>query len=236
MRKRPVIGVPPIGRDWKHLYWMSNYLFAVWRAGGWGKVLRRTQDPQVLADYLVQCDGFLLPGGEDIDPAHYGRAKEPACGRINAPRDAFELALLRVLLKTEKPVLGICRGCQAMAVAAGGTLIQDITPLQTINHRDKATVHTGAHLVTVEPDSLLQEVLPPAQHTILVNTCHHQVVEQPGQGMRVVATSPDGFIEAIQREGHPFFLGVQWHPERMVLHLPVQQRIVDRFVAACRKN
>ncbi len=234
MNKKPVIGIPYIGKGWSHHYMMANYKFALRRAGAQPKVLQQSEDPEVLRQYIDQCDGFLMPGGEDIDPSYYGREKEPACGEINQARDSFELALLNALLPTQKPILGICRGCQAMAVVSGGTLMQDITKKQRINHRaPKKHLRQGMHAITLKGESILREILPAHIDTMQVNTFHHQVVEDAGSA-RVVAYSPDGFVEAIQRDDRPFCLGVQWHPEQLILKDENQRHLFDAFVKACR--
>lgn len=234
MAKTPVVGIPYIGKGFENHYMMVNYKFALRRAGAQPKVLRPSEDPAVLAQYLDQCDGFLMPGGEDIDPGYYGREKEPACGEANKERDSFELALLRALLPTQKPILGICRGCQALAVVSGGTLIQDIAPKQRVNHRAaKSQLRKERHEIKLVGESILRKIVPSHTYTMQVNTLHHQVVENTGSA-RVVAYSPDGFVEAIQRDDRPFCLGVQWHPEQLVLKNELQQKIFETFVQACR--
>lgn len=234
MKKRPVIGIPYIGSAAEHHYMLGNYVFALLRAGARPKILRRTSDPTVFQTYLQVCDGFLMPGGPDIDPSRYGREKEPECGEIDPERDAFELQLLEWLLPTQKPILGICRGCQALAVASGGTLLQDITKQQGCNHKNRENLRKAMHLVTLDGDSILRDILPETENTYRVNTWHHQVVEQPGQGMRIIAYSPDGFAEAIQRDDRAFCLGVQWHPEHLILRDKNQQHIFNAFIEACR--
>lgn len=234
MKKRPVIGISFIGNDPRHLYMMANYQLALRRAGAKPKVLRWTTDPTVIAGYLRACDGFLMPGGVDIDPSYYGRQREALCGPSDAARDAYEMQLLHTLLPTEKPILGICRGCQALAVANGGTLIQDIVHLQKVCHRDRKNMRRGTHpVILTAGDSILRQALPEGEHVLRVNTLHHQVVEQPGPAMRVIAHSPDGFVEAIQKENRPFCMGVQWHPEHMILRNSCHQKIFDLFVNAC---
>ncbi len=234
MKKRPVIGIPYIGSAAEHHYMLGNYILALLRAGARPKILRRTSDPSVFQKYLEVCDGFLMPGGPDIDPVRYGREKEPECGEIDQERDDFELELLEWLLPTQKPILGICRGCQALAVASGGTLIQDITKLQSCNHKNRENLRKAMHVVNLEGDSILRDILPENENTYNVNTWHHQVVEQPGQGMRIIAYGPDGFAEAIQRDDRAFCLGVQWHPEHLALRDKKQQQIFNAFIDACR--
>lgn len=90
------------------------------------------------------------------------------------------------------------------------------------------------HVANLEGDSILRDILPENENTYNVNTWHHQVVEQPGQGMRIIAYGPDGFAEAIQRDDRAFCLGVQWHPEHLILRDKNQQHIFNAFIDACR--
>lgn len=230
---KPIVGIPYIGKGVHNHIMLMHYMVALLRAGAKPIVLKRSTKPEVLEQYLAHCDGFLMPGGADIQPSRYGREKESACGKIDMERDAFELALLEMLLPTQKPILGICRGCQALAVASGGTLYQDITPLQSCQHNDKMNLPRGVHTITLQGESLLRDSLQPVGDTLRVNSMHHQAIEQPGEGVRVIARSSDGFIEAIQRDDRVFCVGVQWHPEHMAPRNKAQQRIFNTFVQAC---
>lgn len=231
---KPVVGIPYIGKGAHNHIMMVHYMVALLRAGAKPVVLKRSTKPEVLAQYLLQCDGFLMPGGADIQPSRYGRKKEPTCGEIDMERDAFELTLLKMLMPTQKPILGICRGCQALAVVSGGTLYQDITPMQKDSHSEKLKLPKGIHTIFLEGESLLRDSLQQEGDGLRVNSMHHQAVEYPGEGVRVVARSEDGFIEAIQRDDRAFCLGVQWHPEHLAPRNQAQQRIFNTFVQACR--
>jgi putative glutamine amidotransferase len=115
--------------------------------------------------------------------------------------------------------MAICRGIQLVNVAAGGTLIQDIPSErpEALKHHQVRPPTEGAHPVTIESGSLLAEILE-GKRTMVVNTSHHQAVEDPAPGWRVTARAPDGIIEAVEpsRDAHPFALCVQWHPEAML--------------------
>lgn len=150
------------------------------------------------------CDALLLPGGGDVDPARYGQENRGSLG-IDPERDALEFAALETALRRGLPVLGICRGCQLLNVALGGTLHQDI-PDHTALDEDVDRLHPSR---TVDPvlTALYGE-------EFIVNSSHHQAVDRPGEGFRPVQWAPDGTVEAIRHETLPLF-GVQWHPERL---------------------
>jgi putative glutamine amidotransferase len=164
---------------------------------------------------LARCDGLVLSGGADFDPALYGESARPEVARLHVRRERFDLALCRTALERRLPTLGICGGMQALAVAAGGRLCQDIPALVpgAARHAPEpggsGDVH---HAIALAPGSRLAAVL--GGTAITVNSHHHQAVVEPGRGFTVVAHCPtDGVAEAM--EGPGFCLGVQWHPERL---------------------
>lgn len=185
------------------------YTDSIIRAGGVPLILPAQLD--FIEDYLRICHGILFTGGGDLDPAYFGQAPSAHLGEINPPRDAFEIELARSILTLGKPALGICRGCQIMNVAAGGSLIQDLAG--DFCHDQKAPREYPIHDIFIAKDSQLSAIL--GSDKIKVNSFHHQAVDQPGQGMCVSALAQDGTAEAIELYGHPFFVGVQWHPEGM---------------------
>ena len=150
----------------------------------------------------THCDALLLPGGADIHPRFYGQELNDA-EDIDEARDEYELALFRRFLDAGKPILGICRGMQLINVALGGTLHQHIDGHSRIDGVDRVhTAHTD--------DALLRELY---SERFDVNSAHHQAVDRPGGGLRVIARADDGTVEAVQHETLPI-LAVQWHPER----------------------
>ena len=142
---RVIIGIPEMDHTFFRAYMRSKYLFALWRAGAKVKTLRWTQDEREIQKYVAECDGILLPGGPDIDPALYGQQAIAACGKAHPERDFLELRLARLAVQANKPVLGICRGLQVLNVALGGSLLQDITPMQKRQHSDYAGRAGFAH-------------------------------------------------------------------------------------------
>lgn len=226
---RVVIAMPRMSTDPEPTVAQSKYIESLVRAGAGMRWVELSDPEQAVQDALT-CDGLLLPGGGDMDPKFYGQARIPACGEPNLLRDAAEPLLLRAFLAADKPVLGICRGIQVMNAVLGGDLYQDIKPFEHLPHNGHwAKVHT----VTVRRGTLLSRIL--GQDTVLVNSQHHQAVDQVAPGFTLAALSEDGIVEAIEKPDARFCLGVQWHPEWLSDADPAMQGLFDAFVNACSK-
>ena len=222
------IAMPRMSTDPELTTAQSKYVESLARAGASVRWVELA-DPDKAAAQALECAGLLLPGGGDIEPALYGQARIPACGEPNALRDAAEPKLLRAFLAADKPILGICRGIQVLNAFLGGTLYQDIKPMEHVPHNDHwAKVHT----VTLRRGTLLSEII--GQDTLLVNSQHHQVADKPAPGLAISALSEDGFIEGLEKPDARFCLGVQWHPEWLSDADPRAQALFDAFVKACR--
>src|SRR5215217_3659710 len=183
-----------------------TYVTAIDRAGGVPVVL-----PPVASHVealLTRLDGVCLSGGPDLDPEAYGaRVRHAELGPTEPSLDAFELALARAVLDRGIPLLGICRGSQALNVACGGTLHQHLD-----GHRQSEPGTETTHEVEVLEGSHLAGLIGAGVHA--VNSFHHQAVDRLGRGLRVAARAVDGTAEAIERAGG-FVLGVQWHAEAL---------------------
>jgi putative glutamine amidotransferase len=197
---------PVIGVAWPK----ADYLTSLEQAGAHVRVLDAAHD--ALPDALDGCHGLLLTGGVDVDPNEYGETPHPTV-ELDPARDNYELALARLAIARDVPVLAICRGSQVLNVAAGGSLIQDL-PSQhpgPVDHSLVEPKNAIAHDVTITPGTCLSVLL--GAPTIAVNSRHHQAVKAAAPGFVVAATSPDGVIEAIEKSDAAFCVGVQWHPE-----------------------
>ncbi len=164
---------------------------------------------------LSLCDGLLLSGGPDIEPSLYHQERHPSCGKSDAESDMFQIALYHAAKKMGKPILGICRGCQLINVAEGGTLFQDYTMREDhhIAHPDLEHFDQVSHLVIIQKNTKLASILGSGE--IGVNSLHHQCIDAVAPDFQCTARSNDGCIEAIECTTGPWILGVQWHPESM---------------------
>lgn len=191
---------------------------------------------EVVGQVLLQAQGLLLPGGEDVDPAAYGETPAPELGPVDLERDACELDLVRLAWERGLPILGICRGAQVLNVARGGSLLQDIpsTVAGALPHRQGEPYGRPVHRVVVDPGSRLAKIL--GEGEFAVNSMHHQSVKAPGAGLKVVAWAPDGVVEGIESQDPArFVLGVQWHPEYLVdpaAGRPAMRRLFAAFITA----
>jgi len=203
-----------------HVWLNFDYLSAVSKAQGLPTIVasgltRPSDDPDQFANEILDhCDGLLLSGGADVDPAIFGEKPHPALGRVDHPRDPFEISLAREAVRRDMPVLAICRGIQLLNVALGGTLIQDIpseVPGAVVHETGGDRLVIG-HDVVIEPGSRLADLLSTTR--VGVNTFHHQAPKRLGHGLVLSATSPeDGIVEGVEAPDRRFVVGVQWHPE-----------------------
>lgn len=193
---------------------LQNYLQAVASAGGLPVLVAPVEGlGEELASWaLDHADGVVISGGPvDLLPHHYGQQARVPFPSIDEPRAALELALARGCMARGKPLLGICGGLQVMAVAAGGSLVQDlgIEWDGALEHQQPTPPSQPWHSVRLEPCTL-RGAMGGAE--IQVNSTHRQAVDQSG-ALRVTGRAPDGVVEAAELIGHPFCVGVQWHPE-----------------------
>lgn len=201
----------------------QSYLRAVRTAGGLPVLLPPGLQPAELEALLPRLDGLLLTGGSDLDPALFGGTPHPEVYEIDPERDLLELTLVRLAAADGKPFLGICRGIQAINVALGGSLythIPDQLPgaLKHDYYPDYPR-DTLAHAVRLQPGTRLAALLGDEPQ---VNSLHHQGILKPAAPLRAVGWAPDGLIEAVELPGHPFGMGVQWHPEWLQAYAPMR--------------
>jgi putative glutamine amidotransferase len=215
---------------------MTDYVESVRRAGGAPIEIALTDDPAAVVE---RSDGILFTGGGDVDPMHYGATPHATYDAAEPGRDAFEIALVQAALASPRPIFAICRGMQVLNVALGGDLIQDIpTEVNGAVHHDiREPRYALAHEVWATQGSrfatLMRDKLVDGE-SCQVNSRHHQAVRHVGRGLEVVATSPDGVIEAVEGPG-PFCLAVQWHPENF-WRTGEFRPLFEGFVEACRRS
>jgi putative glutamine amidotransferase len=203
---------------------------AVYAAGGEPVVVHphapggQVSDQEV-ADRLWFADAVLLPGGGDLASHWYGAPSHASAYDVDEEQDAFDLAVARVALARCMPLLAICRGTQAVNLALGGNLVQDMA-VAGGNHRHVV------HPVQVAPDAVLAGIVGTAP---LISCFHHQSIARLGDGLRAVAHSADGVVEAVELAGHDgWYVGVQWHPEDTAAEDRTQASLFCAFVSAAR--
>ncbi|HNX44653.1 MAG TPA: gamma-glutamyl-gamma-aminobutyrate hydrolase family protein [Bacteroidales bacterium] len=211
--------------------------------------IKRTEPSAVLINFkgmeagpagslLESCDGLLLTGGVDVEPALYGKTCDTSLCKTDPERDALEMALIRKAINLQIPVIGICRGQQILNVATGGTLFTHIPAdcPSTVIHRSEDNANC-LHQVKIDTASNLNKICQVSGG--LVNSSHHQAVEVTSDVFKAVAWSDDGIIEAIEYvnpEGKPYLQAVQWHPERMDPSSPLSTTLMKSFITAMEES
>jgi putative glutamine amidotransferase len=233
MRPRIAIPVPHSGDPEYASRSLPQYEQAVEKAGGEPVAIPLDKTPAEVMKLIEQCDAVLLPGSRaDVDPAKYDAPRQPHTAAPDPGRDTVDELLLQDAYNMRKPVLGICYGLQMLNVYRSGTLVQHIE--SKINHEAGRRVIV-AHTVEVDPVSKLAGILGES-HKVPVNSSHHQSADVIGDGLRVVARSPeDGVVEAVEGTSPDHFvLAVQWHPERSVDDDEASKAIFRALVEAAR--
>lgn len=240
---RPLIGVTTYAQNENgEVTLPANYVASVRRAGGIPVLIAPGETNA--GELLDRLDGLILAGGGDIDPNCYGCDDvHQTVYMLNADRDQTELELARCLLERRFPTLAICRGIQIINVALGGTLHQHLPDEvgEVVLHRAPPREPTP-HVIDVCAGSRLAKLMTAT--TVETMSWHHQAIHEPAMELRVVATAPDGVIEAVEHVDHEMLLAVQWHPELTSHRDAVQQRLFDQLVQfasngnarQCKKN
>lgn len=231
-QRRPVIGVSDASKDGKNAAVPRSYIDAVLQAGGVPVVMPMMYDEEKVLELLNTMDGIIFAGGGDFDPAYYNERPIPQMGKINVPRDEFEMKLVRLAAERSIPILGICRGLQLINIAFGGSLYQDL-PAQyydrSIRHRQTQPSSESSHAVYVEDNTIFSTIVK--ERMLMVNSSHHQAIKKVAQGFRVAGKSPDEIVEVIEKvDGDNWILGVQFHPEARVMEDYTMRRIFQCFI------
>ena len=222
MSRRPVIGITTDSNDSDDRYLSTiTYAAAVEQAGGLPLLLPFAVDHALIPQYVDLLDGICFSGGNDMDPARYcDEPWHPKCIKMDQRRQDFEFALIAEVEKRRLPALGVCFGSQLMNVHRGGSLIQFLPDnpcadeKARLEHRRLPDQEPGRHAIKLDTNSQLGRAI--GKSDVSVNTYHKQAVKNIGRGLRVIATAPDGVIEAFEDPTLPLFAAVQWHPERLI--------------------
>lgn len=208
------------------------YINAVEKNGGVPVSIPFVKDKDNLQIQLSLCDGIILTGGGDIDPSLYGQQASYNCGSFDREIDQFYLDVIVMAKKLHKPILGICKGNQAINVAYGGTLIQDIASSNfSICHSQKCHYDQFGHKIDVKDNTFLSNIMDKEDE---VNSYHHQAVDKLGSGLTVCALSKDGIIESICDSDNKVY-GIQWHPEMLSISGNVKaDKLFAFFIDQCK--
>lgn len=225
----------------------AAYQQALIEAGAVPVILPATQSTSVIAECVKRSDGVLMTGGDDVAPHLYANGlPAPVRRTVNVTpdggaRDLRELLLINEVFRQHKPLLAICRGYQLVNVSLGGSLVADIgrqVP-HALNHRRMDKRNEIVHEARLTPDSLLAKIV--GRRKLGVNSTHHQAVGRVADPLQVVAASSDGIIEGLELKPGathwlPFFLGVQFHPERLAARHAEHRAIFRAFTQACMRE
>lgn len=241
---KPVIGVTPdfnagdrkdMGGREPTYFLRARYIRAIEELGGVPLILPLAEDHSIRRHLLKGVQGLLLTGsGPDLPPRLYGERQAYPFQVVSRRRYDFELDLARMAADRRLPMLGICGGMQAMNVALGGSLVQDIPSQITssLQHRSPWPATRLCHSINVASSSLLCKIV--GASTIRVNSSHHQSIKRAAPSLSVSAVASDGVIEAVESSNHPFLLGVQWHPEFLYERHKIHRRLFIAFLKAAR--
>ncbi|HEV7763471.1 MAG TPA: gamma-glutamyl-gamma-aminobutyrate hydrolase family protein [Thermoanaerobaculia bacterium] len=233
---KPIIGIGSdvlrVEGERDRAFAFLTYVDSLRRAGAVPVVI--PPQPENASDLVEGLDGVLLAGGDDCDPQLYGQERhDTVTDLMDERRQSNDMALAKAARERGIPTLGICLGLQMMNVAAGGTLVQDIdSHIETEIQHVSLPAARVRHDVMIEQGTKLASIVPATE--LNVNSSHHQSVGQIADGLRVTAHAPDGIIEGIEDPRHPFYVGVQWHPEDMTGEGSAGS-IFDAFVKAARE-
>jgi len=235
--RRPLVGITTYHReegDRPRFSLPSAYVEAVRVGGGTPVLLPPGEDTP--AHLLEGVDALLFSGGGDLHPENFGGDAHDALYFMCPERDAFEIELMGEAIEQGLPTLAICRGAQVLNVARGGDVHAHLPDVvgDEVAHRESQDQPTR-HGVRIEADSQLARVLGTTELPAIASW-HHQAVRSLGDGLRPVAWAPDGTVEALELEGAPALLAVQWHPELQLEAGSLQRRLFAALAQAGRSR
>lgn len=217
------------------------YIRAISQAGGIPFLIPLNLPESSLRTLYDLAAGVILTGGGDVEPSLYHQEPHSTQGDVQPDRDQDEITVARWAATEGKPLLGICRGIQVMAVSTGGTLWQDVPselPQATLhdyayNNNNSHPEDYLAHAVELTPSSRLARILETG--TVWTNSLHHQAVKSVAEPFQITGQTTDGVVEVIEHTAHPFCIGVQWHPEVLIDQQQAARQIFKAFVEACER-
>ena len=227
----PKIGIVICGFHEDRQFVPNVYIQSIRYSKGIPFLIPLVRSDRLINEYVRSCDGFLFCGGEDITPLLFGEEPQKGNGKTDITVDLFQIRFMKRILASHKPVLAVCRGMQILNVACGGTVWQDLSlaPQPVLDHMQHSSSRGDvSHRIKIDRGSKLKQFLGSC---LYVKSFPHQAVNTLGKNIRASARSHDGVIEAIELLGHPFTIGVQWHPECMYRTSPEMRSLFHEFIA-----
>lgn len=243
MSKKPVIGISTsviidntkgfLG--YEKVYVNKDYVDAVIQNGGIPLMIPFSEDEKVIESQVELVDAVILSGGHDVFPAHYNREPQPKLGDVFPERDKYDFKILECAKKRKIPILGICRGMQIINVYEGGTLYQDLSYIgrDVLKHVQGGKPYMRTHYIEIDTESILGKIF--SENRFMVNSFHHQAIENIGKDLKVIANASDGIIEAVEHKNYPFLVGVQWHPEMLFKKYEPMNKLFERLINESKK-
>lgn len=200
----------------ERVYMTNDYVKAIERAGAIPMLLPPIQNEDDINSQINVCDGFIIAGGDDVNPILYNEEPKEKLGEFNSTVDEYQIKLLKKIIDLDKPVLGVCRGLQLINIVLGGNLYQDLSyrEEESFKHCQIAIRYQPSHKVNFKEGSIFENLFG---KSAFVNSFHHQSLNKLGNDVEVLAFSNDNIVEAVQVKNKKFVLGVQWHPEMMMV-------------------
>ncbi len=238
---KPIIGVIPLWDGAKNSIWMlPGYLDVIREAGAIPVIFPLKASRDDIEQLCGVCSGFLLTGGDDVDPMLYGEVKSDRCGEPNVVRDTLEREVFDYAMQRDMPVFGICRGIQFINAVLGGTLYQDLPSQYSpkveaerggVCHQMTPPYDRVCHRVKVLEGSPLYNIV--GVEDLGVNSYHHQAIKELSPRLKAMAISEDGLVEAVYMPDMKFVQAVQWHPELNYLVEESSRGLMREFVSHC---
>lgn len=200
---------------YRRSYVNEDYVKSVIKNGGIPYIIPMNNNVEVVKEQINNVDGLILSGGHDVTPRYYNQEPYKNLGGILPERDEFDFKLVEFAKEKNIPILGVCRGCQILNVYYGGSLYQDLSLKNgaNIKHNQVNFPSMTTHSVDLVDGTRLKELFK--EESIMVNSFHHQIIDEVAPGFVASAYSKDGVVEAIEKPEYKYMLAVQWHPEML---------------------